>query len=322
MSHSGRPRSITGSDGTRVKLLLGATGEDYILLLDEDDGKREWQSSDWSGNLPSKLCKQINNCYAKYRHVTEMAFGPTGQWYVSGSKRSADRTLYGGHHWWGGISDDTHNIKKFCTAPGKSRFSFGCNGSYVGLSGSNGYILYAVPEGLKARVKKAHQKSETIKVARVFQHSGAAYFVSDAKGTEWCGLSSQLSDHLKNGGKDEIVDVICAADGSWVVLRPNRFVASNGVSSKVRDRLDKFFQQQKSRRQDTNRRIKAYDAALLRQQQEAEAEAARQAHAVQSALQAEQRRQAEVRQPKLNNVPLFVTRTHANLHHHSRYSFT
>lgn len=66
---SGRPRSISNSDGARVKLLLGATGKDYILLLDEDDGKREWQTHDSSGDVCVKVRRQIKNCYHSTRKI-------------------------------------------------------------------------------------------------------------------------------------------------------------------------------------------------------------------------------------------------------------
>ena len=35
-----RPRQITSNEGSRIRVILGATGDDYLLILNEDDGDR------------------------------------------------------------------------------------------------------------------------------------------------------------------------------------------------------------------------------------------------------------------------------------------
>ena len=41
------PRSIVGSPGRRIKVILGETGSDYLIYCDHDDGDREWQTVNW-----------------------------------------------------------------------------------------------------------------------------------------------------------------------------------------------------------------------------------------------------------------------------------
>ena len=96
------PRPISGSAGSRVKVSLGATGDDYLYFFDEDDGSTKWQSRRWAatpGGLPSAMAKQLNNCIAKGRIIEEAAFRPDDEWYVSGSKLDGTGTH---HSWWDG----------------------------------------------------------------------------------------------------------------------------------------------------------------------------------------------------------------------------
>jgi hypothetical protein len=87
-----------------IKVLLGSEGSDYVLLMDEDDGDCEYQYCNWtttgSGGIPSNLAKQINNCSAKKRYITDVAFGPNDEWFVTGKKRDGS----GEYSWWGGTS--------------------------------------------------------------------------------------------------------------------------------------------------------------------------------------------------------------------------
>ena len=48
------PQKIQGIDGGRIKLIFGEDGDSYLLILDEDDGDRQWQSQYWK-NIPPRL---------------------------------------------------------------------------------------------------------------------------------------------------------------------------------------------------------------------------------------------------------------------------
>lgn len=83
----GRPVAVSGSAGSRVKVLLGKTGDDYVYFLNETDGSTEWLSRDWTvgdGGLPTSMAKQLNSCNSKGRYITNADFGPHGEWFVSG----------------------------------------------------------------------------------------------------------------------------------------------------------------------------------------------------------------------------------------------
>ena len=131
-----RPSPVTGSAGSRIKVILGDSGTEYVYFVDETDGSRDWQSSNWTtgpGGLPLPLAKQLNACIAKGRYITQAVHGPDGEWFVSGRKRDGS----GAHSWWGG-TDATDKIKEWC---GKERLrvSFGQAGAWVLQQGQNGY---------------------------------------------------------------------------------------------------------------------------------------------------------------------------------------
>ena len=74
-----RPPPVTGSAGSRIKVILGATGDDYLYFFDETHGgTADWQSSGWTtstGSLPDGLASQLNACSNKGRYITDV-------WYV------------------------------------------------------------------------------------------------------------------------------------------------------------------------------------------------------------------------------------------------
>jgi hypothetical protein len=59
------------------------------------------------------------------------------------------------------------------------------------------------------------------------------YFISVSVGSEWNGLGEGIDKELKSGGKDKILDVVIAGDGSWIIVRPNRIITSHGVSTQT-----------------------------------------------------------------------------------------
>jgi hypothetical protein len=93
------PRRITGSIGSRLRLVLGNDGDEWLLLLNHDNGDREWQEKDWK-SIPEPLAKQLNKCTIKGRDVKAADFSDD-TWYVRGEK--PDGT--GGHSWAGDYQD-------------------------------------------------------------------------------------------------------------------------------------------------------------------------------------------------------------------------
>jgi hypothetical protein len=208
------PRAIAGSAGSRIKVLLGSEGSDYLLLMDEDDGDSEWQTQDWTtdeGGLPNGLAKQINACSAKGRYVSDVAFGPNNEWFVTGKKRDGS----GEYSWWGGT--DAPPFKELCGGL-RVQAAFGDNDRYVVLVGINGHACWDVDDDLLSRIERIRKNKNEINFVRLFPNGG--YFISDSD------LDTHISDELEKGGRDPILDVSVAGDGSWIVIRPTRFTAS------------------------------------------------------------------------------------------------
>ena len=59
--------------------------------------------------------------------------------------------------------------------------------------------------------------------------------------------------------KDKVVDVVQARDGDWIVIRPNRFIASQGVSAKLTSELKSFYSRHQQRQKAQAASIRAYD---------------------------------------------------------------
>jgi len=79
------PQPIKGSVGSRLQVILGKNGFNWLLLLNEDNGNMEWQMQDWK-SIPHTMEKQIKKCVKKGHYVKEVNFGPTGGWYIHGMK--------------------------------------------------------------------------------------------------------------------------------------------------------------------------------------------------------------------------------------------
>jgi len=90
------PRPIVGSIGSRIRVVLGSSGDEWLLLLDHDDGDSKWQDMAWKG-IPWTVAKQLNNCIAKGRDCRSVDFdSSTGAWYVNGVR--PDGTGKGNRH--------------------------------------------------------------------------------------------------------------------------------------------------------------------------------------------------------------------------------
>ena len=175
-----RPREIRGTPGSRIRVLLGHSGDDYLYFFDEDTGDREYQTRNWttaSGGLPNALASQLNNMSAKGRHMTQVSFGPEDEWYVRGKKRDGS----GGYAWWGGTSA-TDSIKKWSDP--NLQVAFGYDNRWALIQGSNGsWFSHGINDNLEKRIELVRKKRGTVKFLRLFADN--EYFISDSEGTQW-----------------------------------------------------------------------------------------------------------------------------------------
>jgi hypothetical protein len=256
------PRKIAGSAGSRVKLLLGETGDDYVLLLDQDDGNSEWQDMTWEnaeGGIPNGLLRQLNNIAAKDRYATHMACNLQGCWFVVGEKRDGT----GSYSWWGGVDATGSSAIKECTGEGDElRVSFGdasYNEQSAWLIVQNNCGYWTSPDfnaNLEKRLKRIHSRGKRINYVKLFPDG--VYFISDAEGTEW-NVSGPLFKELKQGGSDPILDVLLAGNGQWVVLRPNRFTYSQGICKRLETKISQFYSLHKQRQLARSREIAKFE---------------------------------------------------------------
>lgn len=286
-----RPRSIKGSAGSRIRVILGETGDDYLYYINEDDGNREWQTRNWTvdnGGPPYGLCRQMNNMSRKGRYITKVDYDTTGQWHVAGQKRDGT----GAYSWWG-ATDGGYKIKN-AVRTGDGKVFFGNDDGYYGdkekrwvvLHGRNGYAMSdGINSNLISRMKRINKKRKTINFLRLFNNN--EYFISDDEGTHW-NVLSHLSKELKNGGGGPVLDVTKGDDGSWLVIRPNRYAASTGVSDELTKRLRQFYREHRDRQANRSNEIKVYDQRKRQQEEERQ----------RRAREAEQRRLKEAREKK------------------------
>lgn len=263
------PRAIEGSVGSRIRVILGETGSEYLVLLNEDDGDREWQTTAWKG-IPNALAKQINSCTSKGRYVKNVDFGTAdSEWFVNGIKRDGS----GDHSWWGGTLFSAEIKEK--VGKDNVQVSFGSdwtgNETCVVIQGPNGYQTRNVDPDLSSRMKRINSRRKTIDFVRLFNNWG--YFISDNEGSEWKGIGTECGKELKKSGT--VNDVAVADDGSWVVIHPNSFVTSTGVDSELDGLLRGFFGRQRQRSAKRQREIASYHQEVARERSEREAREAR-----------------------------------------------
>jgi len=259
-------RSIEGTVGSRIRVILGDTGNEWLLILNKDNGTRTWQEIDWK-SIPNAVAKQINNCTNKGRDIKMVDFGRTGSWYVNGEK--PDDTA--GHSWWGN-TDAGDTIKEFANSPQTLKVSFGCDdyfrNSHVLLKGSNGYSYSSnIPSSLTNRLKRINHRKKAVQFVRLFDSS--QFFISDDEGTQWSIKSIPLSTTLHNS-RGVVEDVALAGDGSWVVIEGQSYTCSQGVDPKLSDLLFDFYNEQRRWINDRRAEIVAAECAAAREQRERE----------------------------------------------------
>jgi hypothetical protein len=253
------PRPITGSIGSRIRLIFGDTGNDWLLIIDKDNGDRRWQDQDWR-NIPYAVAKQINNCVDKGRDIIDVDFGPGGAWFVKG--RKPDGT--GGYSWWGGTTA-SDSLKEGTDG----KVSFGTDvygeGNYFILKGRNGYSHNNVNTHLSDRIKRMNSQNKTVNFVRLF--GGSQYYISDETGKEWVIDGSYCSETVKK--HNDVKEVAIAGDGSWVVICNDKYFSSTGVDEELDSALSKFFSDQRMWRNNRNREIREARSRIEIEEREA-----------------------------------------------------
>ena len=162
------------SAGPMVKLLLGRTGADFLLLLEETDGAAHWQTRSWSeGGVPAALAAKLEKMRTKNHHVNEVSFGAAGEWFVHGVDAGGTSTF----SWWDSAFAASRQLRKWTALPeSRLHVAFGDEGRWLVLQGHNGFCgAEHVAAGLQKRIRKLHDAKGTIGVVRLLP--GGAIFI-------------------------------------------------------------------------------------------------------------------------------------------------
>jgi len=157
-----------------VKLLLGRTGADFLLLLEETDGAAHWQTRSWSeGGVPAALAAKLEKMRTKNHHVNEVSFGAAGEWFVHGVDAGGTSTF----SWWDSAFAASRQLRKWTALPeSRLHVAFGDEGRWLILQGHNGFCgAEHVATGLQKRIRKLHDAKGTIGVVRLLP--GGAIFI-------------------------------------------------------------------------------------------------------------------------------------------------
>eukprot|EP01043_Picozoa_sp_COSAG02_P011715 COSAG02_NODE_437_length_22340_cov_46.269952_6_plen_486_part_00 len=281
-----RPRPITGSDGSRVvSVELGGADAygrvQWLLVLNHDDGTRQWQEHHWE-QIPPAMATQMNNLAKKDRTADVAAFGMQEQWFIQASAKPSKSR---GHCWWGGVANES-SLRQKTGQEVPVSMAFGPSGHGILVTEGGGWLDSGAADSAGHLMKR--MRENVTQAVRLSKRQVGGYWIQDNQGTEWCGLGEHLGNELQNGGHDDVLNVAEGPGGSWIVIRPNRYIASQNVSDKLTSALSKFYAAQKQRRELRNREIAAWDTRE-RQRVETERLAAEAAAREQARLANEQR---------------------------------
>jgi hypothetical protein len=271
------PRPIKGSIGSRIRIVLGNTSQDWLLLFNHDDGNRKWQERYWN-NIPDGLEREIGKCIAKGGSTKEVDFGPGGEYYHESIERNCIE------HSWSDNTEAKSTIKQKFAVQSEQlvlyplsrsppvKVSFGSSDStaesYVVLAGDNDPGTSMLNQHLLSRIKDMEKKGKDINFIRLFICCG--YYIDDEEGTQWDFLGTDCNQELNKN--DTVNDIAVSGDGSWLVIRPNHYAGSNGGSHIMLHRLNQFYNDQGQRNDRRNHEIQQYPADQIRRREREERE--------------------------------------------------
>ena len=276
---------------------MGKSVNDYLLLVDEDDGEVEWQTRSLGAGVPVDLTAQLNRLQAANQFVREAGLGPAGEWFVHGV--SQDST--GEYSWWDRDSAASRMLRLWTgELQARLQLEFGEGGRWLLLQGHNSFACSGcVDAALQARIQRVHAKKGSIGCVRLLP-GGGFFIADDTEGTLLVGARADLAAEVRRPSKDPIVDVVCdGTDGAaWVVLRHHWFRASAAVAPALTERLGHFYTAQRQRRLARDALVRAYhrgacDSARGRTARE-RARWQRKLRSADAASQQQQQQQAQV----------------------------
>lgn len=268
-------RLIEGSPGSRIRAILGATGRNFLLLIDEDDGVRTWQSKSWAGLPPSLEAKLREVGYVFHCSVASNGH----DWFLSGRCARTQTT----QNWW--VSDSKRFNAAMEDAIDKGlevRVAFGDMSihQYIILLGQNGYSLGEhLPEELVEVLDNIYRDETNI--ARVRGLSARGVFlveecVDDDNDADEASMVSSivrsvyhaqgLSQHLQSAleafveNQQDLHEVaIGTEDSSWLVIRDEAWDGSIGIHDDLASGLDQFYSRHMERQRLAQEKVSLFN---------------------------------------------------------------
>eukprot|EP00873_Tetraselmis_striata_P002473 jgi/Tetstr1/422737/TSEL_013534.t1 len=225
--------------GSRIKVELGASGEDWLLLLDGTPQQPQ-QRVDYCLTCDG-LRRQLENCIAKGRRVDDVAL-------------SADSLCC--YQWWGGVSgalgrqlkEGGHEFVRF----GATRY--GGDPCYAVVATGGGFYT----EGLPGDLLDEMHKRAAAKLF-LFKSDAGGYYLATRARSMWSTANPWLRKELKKATSVHWVSV--SASGDWIIISDQRFVASVDVAPALTRQLAQFYS---AARAEGAAAAAAYDAAMAR----------------------------------------------------------
>lgn len=224
--------------GKRIKIILGKTGAEYIMLCNRNDGKQD-QILDFEygrGGITYEFYTKFNYLWRQGRIITGVVCGCDSQWYVDGkyTDGSVSPRYYRSNIGQPFDSYFEKNLER------RTSVAIGDDDCWLIISGEYNYKSNNLNPHLEKRLKDMNRRKRTIHFVRLFPLGG--YFISDADGTLCSNLTDDLTMEVKRECPDDpITDVVVARDQSWIVLRENSYVASSTICDDLKTDLDKSY---------------------------------------------------------------------------------
>lgn len=266
---------IDGSAGSRIRVILGSTGQSFLLLIDEDDGEKQWQSKSWVG-IPDGLAQKLKDV----EYVHQCSFSNNGtDWFLKARSAKTGTT----RSWWNVESQSFDSAIETAIDGGlEVRVVFGSTkNQFIVLLGPNGYTLGSdLPEGLLTAMDEIYDAETTIARIRGLNTDGRFLVEEliddgndDSEVDSKCSGSmvgvirsvyhaKGLSPHLQNAlelfveNQETIFEIgLGIDDSSWLIIREDAWDGSVGIHDELAQLLDNFY--------DRHARRQAQQADLL-----------------------------------------------------------
>lgn len=214
------------SPGSRLQVILGKTGSEYVFIKKEGSGEYQKQDFSWTSGdigIPSELVRNLNNIININDIVTAVSLGPKNEWFVRGQRRdgncsyiNCDKTDIISIVRKLGIKDDVKNV------------IFGDNDKFFIITDGDAFSHPDLDENLLRVFAHLNISRKDIELVRLFPDGG--YFISDSEGMQYKVKNQTLKEILRSFSRNRILDISIAGDGNWVIIRSYTYVCSDGVS--------------------------------------------------------------------------------------------